>query len=297
MLQSMTGFATKTISIPRADGAQIDITFNIKSLNSRYFETLCKLPTPLQSLETTIISLMKKGLRRGKIYFTVHLSNPSAFEAPAEPALNVVKGYLDAIELIKKTYNLAGEVNIADIIQLPHVFGVSETSLDERTKQMVSDTIGQLINDLTKERIKEGNNLKADLVARTQLMQKIIAEIEREAAQSLEKRKQTLLKQLEQVGFTDEQLEETKRAIVYTELDKMDIHEEIVRFKSHVQNMLSIINSPEPEKGKRLDFTLQELFRETNTIAAKCSDAGIGNKAIAVKVELEKAREQVQNVV
>ena len=293
----MTGFATKTITTSIADGVQTDITLNAKSLNSRYFEANCKMPSTFLSLETTIIGILKKGLIRGKVYFTVHISNPGAFEAPAEPALNVVKGYVDAIERIKKTHNLSGDITLADIIQLPHVFEVPDSPVNEATKEKILNAVRVVTDDLIKERLREGKNLADDLIERANVMQTTIDKIEKEAVIHLENRKQILQEKLEQAGMTDEELEEAKRAMIYAELDKLDINEEIVRFKSHVKNLLEIINSSNTEKGKQLDFTLQELFRETNTIAAKCNNASISNKAIAIKVELEKSREMAQNVV
>lgn len=297
MLQSMTGFATKTITTTITDGIQTDITLNVKSLNSRYFEANCKMPSIFLSLETTIIGILKKGLIRGKVYFTVHISNPGAFEAPAQPALNVVKGYMEAIERIKQLHNLSGEITLADIIQLPHVFEVPEAPIDEATKEKILNAVKAVADDLIKERLREGKDLADDLVERANVMQKTIDVVEKEAAIHLENRKQILQEKLEQAGLTDEELEEAKRAMIYAELDKLDINEEIVRFKSHVKNLMEIIKNPSPEKGKQLDFTLQELFRETNTIAAKCNNASISNKAIAIKVELEKSREMAQNIV
>jgi uncharacterized protein (TIGR00255 family) len=297
MLQSMTGFASKTITVTIGTDDQTDITLNVKSLNSRYFEANCKMPSTFLSLETAIISLLKKKLLRGKIYFTIHISNPGAFEAPAQPALNVVKGYIEAIDRIKKLHPFAGDVTIADIIHLPHVFEVPEAPIDDATKDKILDSVMHVTDMLVSERIKEGSNLADDLLGRAHEMQRIIYEIEKEAAIHLEERKKILQEKLEQAGLTEEELEEAKRAMIYAELDKLDINEEIVRFKSHIQNLLDIIQNKTAEKGKQIDFTLQELFRETNTIAAKCNNAQISNMAIAIKVELEKSREMAQNIV
>lgn len=98
-------------------------------------------------------------------------------------------------------------------------------------------------------------------------------------------------------GTSEQPITETQLSAISQQLDRLDIHEEIVRFKTHIKSFSAIISSPDIETGKKLDFTLQELFRETNTIASKCSDAQISSLAIAIKVELEKAREQAQNIV
>ncbi|MEX0671985.1 MAG: YicC/YloC family endoribonuclease [Candidatus Babeliales bacterium] len=297
MLQSMTGFATTTISSTLPTGIQADISISLKSLNSRYFEAHCKLPAAFFPLETAFVNLIKSSVVRGKIYFTIYVSNPEAFEAAARPALNVVKGYIDAIEQIKQTHKIGGTVTIADIIHLPHVFDIPEMSIDEATQQEIFSAIKDLIDNLINERIREGKNLADDLNERITIMHKTISDIEKDAQVYCEKRKETLEQQLTQVNFSDEQLQEIKRSIVYAELDKIDINEEIVRFKSHIKKLQAIIESPKSEKGKQLDFTLQELFREINTIAAKCADAAINNKAIMIKVELEKSREMAQNIV
>ncbi len=296
MIQSMTGFATKTITLD-INGQPVDLTFTIKTLNSRYFEASCKMPSACSALEVPIIGLLKKNLMRGKTYFNITTNKANAFDAASEPSLATIKGYLDAVDQIKKTYNIEGSISIADIIQLPHVFQSSEVGLDKKDEKTILTAVKELIKELVAERIKEGKNLEIDLLNRSTTMLSLIEAIEKRTTIVLEERKKLLTHEIDKADISEEIRDDLKRQRIYIDLDRLDIHEEIIRFKSHLQNFLDIINSDKPQSGKQLDFTLQELFRETNTIASKASDPQISTDAISIKVELEKAREMGQNIV
>ena len=299
MVYSMTGFANKTILIPVA-GTQINMVISLKSLNSRFFEATCKLPFALTHLETDLIKLFKTKLARGHIYFTIQMSNPGTLANSIKPSLPIIKGYLYSIELIKKEFNISGDVSITDLIALPNIFDVQETGIDANTQQQIINQTDTLISQVIKERLTEGMVLQKDLQQRIKIMSQTIENIEEIAQLFLARRKQevqTKLQAINQTMNTESDDTSSRRNALYMELDKIDIHEEIVRFKSHLQNSITTLASDTPEKGKRLDFTLQELVREINTITAKCSDVSISSLAINIKVEVEKAREQVQNIV
>lgn len=296
MLLSMTGFATKTVSLPTATES-VSLTISIKSLNSRFFESTFKLPYALSFLETDLIQLCKNKLTRGHVFFTVNVSNPNAFKAAVEPSKAVVKSYLNAIGTIKKTFKVGGEITIAELIQLPNVFAMEEKGIDDRTKKIILDTTTEVLNELVTIRKTEGGVLKKDIEQRCTILTKAIGDLEKIYTKVMNNRKKGITKQLKTFGTDKSDLVESQRAALYNELNKIDIHEEVVRFKSHLQNLKHLLQTADIEKGKRIDFTLQELLREINTAAAKGSDAAMGTLAINVKVELEKIREQIQNVV
>jgi len=147
------------------------------------------------------------------------------------------------------------------------------------------------------ERRKEGLELTTDIKKRISIMGQEMANIEKASAIHIEAQKEKVNQAVQALQGDESSLADTRKNALFSILDKIDIHEEITRFKSHLQNLLDQLNSQANEKGKRLDFTLQELSREINTISAKCSDAAIGTHAINIKVEIEKMREQVQNIV
>lgn len=297
MMQSMTGFATKTISITKGKDIKATITISLKALNSRYFETNIKLPTPLSHLETDLIKLFKKTLHRGSIFLTVWLDNPALLTGSIKPALEIIRNYMRALKEIRKEFKFDDEPTLQLITRLPNIFAIEEQALDTQSSQEILKTANELATAVIKEREKEGKHLKKDLDRRFETMGKEIKIIEDRYQAHMEEQKEKLRDLIQELGNDTSELADMRKSALYAMLDKIDINEEIVRFKSHLTNVQQLSDSPEEEKGKRVDFTLQELAREINTITAKCSDALISKRAINIKVELEKAREQTQNIV
>ncbi len=297
MIRSMTGFATKSLVFTLEDGSKAQVAISLKSLNSRFFEVTCKLPYPLSNLETDITKILKQYLYRGHIYFTINTNTPNAFKSVVEPALSIIHEYLTAINTIKKECGIQESPSLNTILQLPNVFNLAEKNLDSASTELILQTTKQLVDEVIKAQEVEGKILLDDIMQRIAIMQKEIDEIEKNSATLMEAQKTKLHQALQEMTPDEQKSNELHKNTLYSLLDKMDIHEEIVRFKSHLKSLSAHLNSSDVEKGKRLDFTLQELAREINTIAAKCSDATIGSLAINVKVELEKAREQTQNIV
>lgn len=310
MLLSMTGFSSLTISLPYnkdkeatpSQNKQIQLTMTLKSLNSRFFEANCKLPYALNFLETDLIKLFKSKLHRGSIYFSMHMANPNALNYKIEPSLETVANYVRAIEHIKIAFPVAGTLSISDLISLPNIFENKEEPIDSNIANLIINAANELIETLDKARKQEGAILAQDLLQRISVIKKLMEELEPRAAQVIENRKNQLLQVISANSGANsgntESCPESQNLIIYNQLDKIDIHEEIVRFKTHLDNLHTLIeNINIIEKGKKIDFILQELFREINTITSKCSDALISKIAIDIKVELEKAREQAQNIV
>ncbi len=293
----MTGFATKTTTITKGKDQKANITIHLKTLNSRYFEVNTKLPQPLSHLETDLIKLFKKKLHRGSVFLTVYLDNLAIFKGAVEPALQTVKSYVNAINQIKKQFLFKESPTLDMITRLPNVFTIEEQNLDKQSSQEIVKAVHELVETVIKEREKEGKQLKKDLDNRFSAMRKEIKVIEARYHAHMEEQKKRLRNLLDELGDDTSDLAQARKSALYTILDKIDINEEVVRFQSHLENIAQLLDAPGNEKGKRLDFSLQELAREINTIAAKCSDAAISKRAINIKVEIEKAREQAQNIV
>ena len=293
----MTGFASKTAVIALPDGTKINTSISLKSLNSRFFETTCKLPHIATHLETDIIKNLKQKLQRGHTYLTLHMKDSTLLKSAVKANMAAVKSYLESIRKIRKTFALEGDVSIHDIINLPNIFEIEEQEGSKSVDKQILEIVNELIEQLIKSRQKEGVALKKDLLKRVSIMGKEIAAIEKSAETLMSLKKEevtTLIKKIEDEG---EETPDLRKSGLLLMLDKLDINEEIVRFKSHLENLANHIETAKGEIGKKTDFTLQEMAREINTIAAKCSDAKISSKAINIKVELEKAREQAQNIV
>jgi uncharacterized protein (TIGR00255 family) len=297
MVISMTGFASITLELTSKEGSHTNLSIMIKSFNTRFLEANFKLPHALMHLETDLLKLFKDKLRRGYIQCIVQVSNPAVFKGPVEFDAGIVKSYLTACQTIQRTFNIPGTLTIAELIILPNIFSVEEQTIDKHMQHLFMKAFEALLEQLITARQLEGKALQHDLEERIKIMHQEITKIEDRAQKLMGQRKKEIIERLTYLDKTSQDIEDIQRTTLYLELDKIDIHEEIVRFNNHLKTFKNHLMSPEKEKGRRLDFILQELNRETNTIGAKCSDSDISSFAINIKVELEKAREQVQNIV
>lgn len=293
----MTGFASKTLLFTIDQETKVNMTINLKTLNSRFFEVTAKLPYSLGNLETVIIKRLKTKLHRGQVYITIHVDSSTLFKGSVKPSMPTISGYLEALDLITQKFNLSGTVTINDLINLPNIFTTEEKEIDDEKQQLLLATIDELADTVTEVRLKEGQELYKDFFQRLTILSKAIVDIETTSAQVIERKRTAIQEALAESSLEDTVLAETRKNALYLALDKMDINEEIVRFKTHLTSLKNLLDSTMIEKGKQIDFTLQECGREINTIAAKCSDAVIGSMAITIKVELEKMREQTQNII
>ena len=302
MLQSMTGFTSKTIPLTIKD-EPVSITVTIKALNSRFFELNCKMPHGLAHLEQSIHKKFKEKLGRGSVYCTIHMSTLAPLTGTVHPSLRTIEEYLKSIELIKKKFGKKFDlnndgINLKDIIQLPSVFEQPEAALGDKPTKLLLDEIDTLIDQVVTERKREGAALQKDLEGRIKILDKTIKDLAERSKIVLQKRRDKLHQEtLELLKNASQEAQEHHLQQMHSQLEKMDIHEEMVRFETHLQHLAEFIKSKQIEKGKKIDFILQELFRETNTIASKSLDAQLGALTITMKVELEKAREQAQNIV
>ncbi len=296
----MTGFASQTLIVEQPNGQNpLHLTIYLKSLNSRFFEINCKIPPSLTALEVDIIKQLKNDLCRGQIYVTIHLHNPNSLISEISADTQTVSSYINAIKIMQKNYDLPGDLKIEQIIRLPHVFNFKEIELEEHTKLQVLNAISQLSQELIVTRNQEGHVLAQDLNTRISNMDQLIKQVITLSEHNINLKKADMISKVEQFSkeISDENLLESQKAYMHNALDKLDVHEEITRFCGHLKKLNSILNSPEIEKGKTLDFTLQECNREINTIAAKASSLEINTIAIEVKIEIEKMRQQVQNII
>lgn len=296
MLQSMTGFSSGTIEVKTKSG-KLALVVEMKTINSRYFEATCKLPMALSSLETKIVSRLQSILSRGRLYLTVRFSEESEVRENISPSLNMVDQYVRAIETLKSKFNLSGSLSISDVIALPNVFEQGKNEFDEQEEATFLEAIEQVAQKLIQTRLQEGDRLLVDLQKRFATCAQKIGDISVHFEQLMQEQKDLVDKQLALVQSGDEQAKHQLDDLCIS-LNKMDIHEEITRFNSHLAGVRDLLHDKKPQdKGKRFDFILQELLREVNTLMAKCSHFSISSLSVDIKVELEKIREQIQNIV
>jgi uncharacterized protein (TIGR00255 family) len=294
---SMTGFAQKNLSMEitfkdnenKLVTSNVDLLVTIKSVNSRYFESTCRIPSVINSWETDIIRFLKAKIVRGQVYFVINPDN-NQLKNSLTPSMNIIKQYLDLAAELKRDYQL-DNLSINTLLTLPNVFSTGEKETTEKEKEIFLKKLEELVNNFNADRKREGDNLKADLLERCSVLKEIIDKIEPEANRAHAEQKKKVGEYLAQVNNHEE------KSTLLLLMDKLDLHEEITRFNSHLKNFKAIVNDEKISKGKELDFVLQEMFREINTIGSKTNSYFISNNTVNAKVELEKAREQVQNIV
>jgi len=306
MILSMTGFATSTAEIALSNKGTMILSMSIKSLNSRFFEINCKLPSALSNLEISIQKTLQKQLHRGHVFLHIKIVNQELLQESIIPSINTIQNYLDAINIIQEKFNLQDKVTLSQILQLPNALQNEEMQLNEEIESAIIQAVHELSLQLIATQKVEGAQLEVDIKEQISSMHGKIVKIKDLSVELIKEKKDALTKIMsallefpaEQEQKSQEQcLLETKKSTLLYEIEKIDINEETVRFNSHLVNLTSQFQSQETVKGKKIDFIIQELNREINTIAAKCSNISISSLAIDIKSELEKAREQAQNII
>lgn len=306
MILSMTGFATSTAEIALSNKGTMILSMSIKSLNSRFFEINCKLPSALSNLEISIQKTLQKQLHRGHVFLHIKIVNQELLQESIIPSINTIQNYLDAINIIQEKFNLQDKVTLSQILQLPNALQNEEMQLNEEIESAIIQAVHELSVQLIATQKIEGAQLEIDIKEQISSMHGKIVKIKDLSVELIKEKKDALTKIMsallefpaEQEQKSQEQcLLETKKSTLLYEIEKIDINEETVRFNSHLVNLTSQFQSQETVKGKKIDFIIQELNREINTIAAKCCNISISSLAIDIKSELEKAREQAQNII
>jgi uncharacterized protein (TIGR00255 family) len=290
MLKSMTGFG-------RAEQTVGGKTFlvDIKSLNGKQFELQLKLPGFLKPFEFQIRKLLSEKLGRGSLDCTISLKQTGNAK-PVSINTDLAKAYHKALAELSAELNLDPSNILSTLVKLPEVITpTSDTLTDEEWKEF-EKVIQSAIDDLNLHRLDEGKSLEEDLLLRIQNIRKQQEEVIKLEPLRQQKIKEGIKKLLEEnVGkenYNDNRLEQE---LVYY-IEKIDITEEQVRLKNHCDYFISILSEPDDSKGKKLSFILQEVGREINTTGSKAYDSTIQKCVVLMKDELEKAKEQILNV-
>lgn len=293
MIRSMTGFGRcETVLNGR------EITVEIKSVNHRYFEFSCRTPRGYGFLDDKLKSFVNSKVSRGKI--DVYVSVGSSDETPAEVSVNhqLVSGYLKAMREIGTTYGVPDDVTVVSLSRFPDVFTVHKAPDDE--EQITADVLSATqtaVDSFIAMREAEGEKMKADILNRAKTILSIVEEVEQRSPQTVKEYENRLLEKIKQTlsdtGLNiDEQRVLTEVAVFS---DKVAVAEETVRLRSHFEQLSKFMEYDVPV-GRKIDFIIQEMNREANTIGSKVQDATLAHKVVDIKSEIEKIREQVQNI-
>ncbi len=291
MIKSMTGYGKGQGS---AEG--MALTVEIKSVNHRYSDIAVKAPRSLLCLEGEVKKRVGERLKRGKI--DVFIGQELTGAALAAPALNLplATAYVELFRELRAALDLEGEIPLPLVASQKDVVVVREEDLPvEAARRCLNQALDQALEALEGMRQTEGEATRRDVDARLELVEGFLDQVEARAPQVPREWQAKLSERLERLGGElagDPQRVAQEIAIF---ADRCDISEELARFKSHLQQFRQLLDSTEPV-GRQLDFLLQELNRETNTMGSKSNDAELTRQVVALKAELEKIREQVQNI-
>lgn len=288
----MTGFGRAAIADERHS-----ITVELKTVNNRFLDINMRLPAELQLLEPVVKKLISGRLARGRVEVNLQYDRSDAVELEINRPL--IAGFLAAMQEMQTEFSLNGEPDINVIARLPNVVNPKKQEPSEEFLAAIEHVFAQAIDDLEGMRSKEGEMLGTELSARIDDIEARLPAIEAESARVADEYSARLTKRVtELLARTDSQLDIDQGRIaqeVAFLADRADISEEITRLKSHIEHFRSIVTD-ERDVGKRLDFLTQEFNREANTIASKTNNMVVKENALAIKSEIEKIREQVQNV-
>ncbi len=290
---SMTGYGRAT-----AENTLCSITIEMKSINNRYLDIYVRMPRQIMRLEEKVKELIKQEIQRGKLDVFVTLILKDGVDKKLTLNRRLAEEYITIAREVENQFSLSGGIRTMDLLKFPDVIAVAENEFDEQEiLELLNTATRQAVSEMVEMRKKEGQALSKDISARCKILSENILHIEsfadtleEEYQEKLMEKMTVLLQQMSQ--NIDEQRIIQEAAIL---ADRSSITEEIIRFKSHIAQLLDSLEKSEPI-GRKLDFIIQEMNREVNTIGSKSDKIDILDKVVMLKSELEKIREQVQNI-
>ncbi|CAN5697545.1 YicC family protein [soil metagenome] len=291
-MKSMTGFGRGAVT-----GENFAASVEIKTVNNRYLDLNLRLANELQSLEANLKHLIQNRLSRGRVDVFINFEQTS--DVVYELNRPLIAGYLSALKQMQEEFSLIGEPDVNYIARLPNALQAKAEDVHADFIKGVEKACSIALDELEKMREIEGQSLADELNFRLTEIENQLPKIEAESENVADEYRQRLTKRIEKLLSKSESEIEIDAARLAQEVaylaDRSDISEEITRLKSHIEQFRAIMNE-EKEVGKRLDFLTQELNREANTIASKTNNLIVKESALLIKSEIEKIREQVQNV-
>ena len=291
MVKSMTGYGRA-----RQMRSGRDITVEVRSVNNRYLDCTVKMPRAYIFAEDAIKSRVQKAVSRGKVDVFITIDATGADETVVTVNEALARGYYDALMRLKDTFGLEGRVTPDMLAKFPDVLTV--TKAEEDLESVAVDLCAVLDDALAaynRMRATEGERLAADIGSRLDTIERITGMVEERSPQTVAEYRARLTAKMEEVlqSTTIDEARILTEAAIFA--DKIAVDEETVRLRSHVSQLRTILVSDEP-MGRKMDFLIQEVNRESNTIGSKCNDITIARDVVALKAEVEKIREQVQNI-
>ncbi len=291
MLKSMTGYGRG-----QAVNDKWDISVEIKSVNHRYFEWSSKIPKTFLFLEDKLKAKVQESVSRGKVEALVSIYSVGQQDIQVEVNQSVASGYVSALRAVAPSLSLEDNLRLSDLLRFSDIFTLKRMEVDEEELwEAVSQVTQSALDALVAMKETEGEKLKEDVLNRRGAIEKMLSQVEERAPMLREEYYQRLYQKLKEV-LEDKNIDESRlvtEAGIFA--DKVAVDEETVRLRSHLNQLGQLLNGNEPV-GRKLDFLVQEMNREVNTIGSKAQDVAIARLVVDMKAEIEKIREQIQNI-
>ena len=291
MIKSMTGYGRAVATV---NGREF--TVELRAVNNRYLDCTVKLPRSLSFAEDAVKQAVKASVSRGKVDVFISLKSESADDTTITLNKAILEGYLTAMRQMVADFEIKDDISVSTVARLPEVFSVEKPQVDEeQLMQDLMSVVQQALAGYDAMRCAEGQALDADLRSRGETILAFVAQVEQGNAQTVIDYRARLEAKLREV-LSSTNIDESRiltEAAIFA--DKVAVDEETVRLRSHLAQMNEMLTTG-GAVGRKLDFLLQEMNREANTIGSKCTDVRLARIVVDIKAELEKIREQTQNV-
>lgn len=292
MIKSMTGFGRCEVS----EGDR-KFTVEMKGVNHRYLDANIRMPKKLNFFDSAIRTVLKQYVTRGKVDIFITYEDLTENQVALKYNESLAKEYLDAFKKMEETFGLENDIRVSTVSRCPEVLTMEEQSADEdELWKGLKKALEGALKQFVETRGIEGENLKNDIIAKLDGMSEKVACIEVRSPEIVAEYRAKLEEKVKEL-LADTQMDEGRIAAeVVIFADKICTDEEVVRLKSHIAHMKETFATEENGIGRKLDFIAQEMNREANTILSKANDLEVSNLAIELKTEIEKIREQIQNI-
>tara|TARA_B100000925_G_scaffold180914_1_gene136509 strand:- start:271 stop:1128 length:858 start_codon:yes stop_codon:yes gene_type:complete len=284
MLHSMTGYGSTSLNIQ-----DFEINIELRSLNSRYFDSKISIPSSLSSIELEVNNILKKKLFRGKIDLNIKFMGLKSESISFNK--KVIKNYIDELNKIS---DFDSSQILKSVLSLPNSIEKGHIDLADQELNKIIEAVQFVIEETISFRTKEGNNILKDIKNNIEILENFSEIIEKNSQAHKISIKNDLENKANSINIENDYGRFEQELFYY--LEKMDINEEIIRLRSHFKFFNEVINNEQNEKGKKLGFICQEIGREINTIGSKCNNSKIQNSVVEMKSSLEKIREQTLNI-
>ncbi len=292
MIASMTGFGRG-----EAQTDNLVLTVEIRSVNSRYCEVSARLPRQLAEYENNIQKLVKKSVTRGRVNLQFQIESAEENGASIQVQKESVSAYLQLLNQLKDLSGITEPITLTHLLSFPDIIKSLDesTEADEALWGVVKKAVQNALDNLKEMRIQEGQALKLDLETRVDIIEDRLAKVQQRAPERVEESRAKLIDKLQEI-FEDDRIDRDRIELEITLLaDRLDVTEECVRLDSHLLLFREALRSKDPV-GRKLNFITQEINREINTIGSKANDKKVAHIVVEMKEELEKIREQIQNI-